>query len=154
MFDLPPVEFPDFQLTPVTAQCVQHSAEFYQVHPDILYAILIVERGEVGKATLDVNSDGTRDIGPAQVNSIHLPELQRLGISEAELKSDGCLNIYVQARYLSIVLSQVHSIQSEEDYLFAIARYHNKDKKIAAPYVLKLREAFNTLYRNGSGEEN
>ncbi len=154
MFDLPPDSFSDLQLTPVTAQCVEHSADFYQVHPDILYAILLVERGEVGKATVDVNSDGTRDIGPAQVNSIHLPELRELGISETELKSDGCLNIYVQARYLSIVLSQVDSIQSEEEYLFAIARYHNKDRKIATPYVLKLRGAFNALYRSRSGEEN
>lgn len=154
MFDLPPDSMSDFQLTPVTAHCVQHSADFYQVHPDILYAILIVERGEVGKATKNVNSDGTRDIGPAQVNSIHLPELRELGISEDELERNGCLNIYVQARYLSIVLSQVDSIQSEDDYLFAIARYHNKDRKIAAPYVLKLRDAFNTLYRVRSGEEN
>ncbi len=122
MLDLPPVTLP--LLTPVTAECVRHAGEFYGVHPDILYAIQIVEGGTVGKDGDRPNSDGTKDIGAAQINSIHLEELAALNISEEELRNNGCLNVYVQARYVSIVLSQVKRMNSEEDYFYAIARYH------------------------------
>ena len=152
MFDMPPIPPAENELIPVTVECVQHSAEYYEVHPDILYAILLVERGEVGKTNEGVNRDNTRDIGPAQVNSIHLPELEKLGISEDELKRDGCLNVYVQARYLSIVLSQVKSIKTQDDYLYAIARYHNKDREIASAYVEKLKAAFQLMYQSSTGE--
>lgn len=148
MFELPPIE--PIMLTPVTAECVQHSALSYHVHPDILYAILIVEGGAVGETTAGANENGTRDIGPAQINSIHLDELASLGVTEKELKDNGCLNIYVQARYLSIVLSQVSRLEKEDDYLYAIARFHSKDRTVARPYVKKLESAFELMYREQS----
>lgn len=140
MMDLPPVD-----LVPVTAECVSHAATSYDVHPDILYALLMVEGGAVGKDA-NANINGTKDIGPAQINSVHLDELRALGITEDELRNNGCLNIYVQARYLSQVLSEVDALESEQDYLYAIARYHSKDKSVAQHYVIKLKKAFRMMY--------
>ena len=148
MLDLPPEPIPvqDEQvLVPVTAQCIENAARVYRIHPDLIYATLIVEGGTVGEISKP-NSDGSYDIGPAQINSIHLAEMATFDITEVEIKSDGCLNIHWQARHLAKRIRQAGEVDNLNDYLYAIARYHSKNKDVAKNYVDKLLNAFSLLY--------
>ncbi len=45
--------------------------------------------------------NGTRDIGLMQINSIHLPRLLKLGVTEERLLSEPCLSVEVGASILA-----------------------------------------------------
>lgn len=143
--DLPPP-------VPVTAECVYQASQAYNVHPDILFAILMVEQGSVGEHS--TNRDGSHDIGPAQINSVHLPELEAMGVTRAELQGDGCLNIFVQSRYVQIAASSWgNKVRSIDDYLYAISRYHHKDPNVASAYMVKLKAAFDLMYADDKADK-
>jgi hypothetical protein len=76
-------------------RCIQNAAEYHEVDPQLLRAILMVE-SRLNPKAMNRNTNGTRDIGVAQINSIHLPVLKVHGIQEDHLK-DACINTYVGA---------------------------------------------------------
>ncbi|MDH4602483.1 MULTISPECIES: lytic transglycosylase domain-containing protein [Pseudomonas syringae group] len=137
-------------VTPMTSECIQKAASSYSIHPDVLYAILMVEGGTVGKNSKP-NTNGSYDIGPAQINSMHRARLAALNISEDELRNNGCTNITVAAWHLSTVLTTdvLQSVTDQESYLRAIARYHSATPIYNEIYAGKLRAAFAVMY---SGE--
>lgn len=134
---------------PLTARCLVHVAESYAIHPDVLLAILMVEQGTVGRNSR-ANTNGTYDIGPFQINSMHRRRLAALGISEEELRNDGCLNAAVAAWHLRQVLppEKESRISSADEYLSAIANYHSATTKYNAIYAQRLREAFARIYND------
>ena len=60
-------------------KCIVGAAQYHGVNPYLLRAILVVE-SRLNPKAINVNMNGTRDIGVAQINSIHLPVLQNHGI--------------------------------------------------------------------------
>lgn len=79
--------------------CFDLAAQRYNVSPVLLQAIAQQESG--GRSTaINVNSNGTRDIGLMQINSSWLPTLARHGIAERDLL-DPCVNVLVGAWILS-----------------------------------------------------
>jgi hypothetical protein len=87
---------------PLKNICIDAAAEKYKIPYYIFIGILKTESGQVGKVNFDKN--GSYDIGPAQINSIHLPWLESKGISEHKLKWNACENIFVGAEILSEAL--------------------------------------------------
>ncbi|WP_244137491.1 MULTISPECIES: lytic transglycosylase domain-containing protein [Burkholderia] len=81
------------------AYCWQVAADRYQIDPLLLYAIARVESNFNPRA-YNFNRDGSRDIGLMQVNSIHLPQLARFGILEAQL-IEPCTSVIVGAWVLA-----------------------------------------------------
>lgn len=134
-------------VTPLTAQCIQRQAKRNGIHEDILFAILMVEGGTVGRDS-KANGNGTYDIGPFQINSMHRDKVAQLGVSEEQLRNNGCINAAVAAWHLRRVLTPdvVANIRTEDDYLRAIALYHSATPKFNIIYAEKLRKAFNRLY--------
>jgi hypothetical protein len=135
----------DNYIEPATYECIENAAQAYAVHPDILYAILMVEGGRVGES-LQHNQDGSEDIGIAQYNSKNLDSLKQYNISKNDVQNNGCLAVYVAARHLQISMEGSRDIRSTEDYLIAIARYHSKTTEFAECYAQKLVEQFEILY--------
>lgn len=135
--------------TPITAECMAHVSREYGIHADVLFAILLVERGTVGRNSR-ANQNGTYDIGPFQINSMHVDKLESMGITEPELRNNGCLNAAVAAWHLRKVLTPevLSGVQDEESYLRAIALYHSRTPEYNQRYANRLREAFQTLYRD------
>lgn len=90
MFDLP---FPvDEGLHPVTSECVVYASNYFSIHPVFILGIMQNENGKIGKTN---NYKFNRhDIGPMQINTIHLPELNKYGISYNQIKNNGCMNVY------------------------------------------------------------
>ncbi|MDR1546927.1 MAG: lytic transglycosylase domain-containing protein [Deltaproteobacteria bacterium] len=80
---------------PLTWDCLMDSAERFEVPPALLLAVLEVERGQVGAASR--NADGSRDLGPMQINALWLPRLAGLGLDEDLVRDHGCLNVAVGA---------------------------------------------------------
>lgn len=76
--------------------CWDAAGAYHGVDPWLLYAIAKVESSYNPRAVNGSNSNGTRDIGLMQINSVHLPELRRHGISEEQL-FNACASTYIGA---------------------------------------------------------
>jgi soluble lytic murein transglycosylase-like protein len=139
-------------IKPLTSECLSGIAKEYDIHPDIMLAILHVEGGTVGKNSAP-NHNGTYDIGLFQINSMHLGKLKQYGITETQLRNDGCVNARVAAWHLSTVVPQgsLSNLDDEQTYLSALARYHSFTPKYNAIYASRLKRAFNYLYASEGG---
>ncbi|MBA1280418.1 lytic transglycosylase domain-containing protein [Stutzerimonas stutzeri] len=135
---------------PLTSDCLATVAERYEIHVDVLFALLMVEGGTVGRNSR-TNGNGSYDIGPFQLNNIHLPALAALGVSEEELRNDGCLNAAVAGWHLRRVMTPkvMAGITDEQSYLQALALYHSATPEHNEVYANKLRGAFAYIYQQG-----
>ncbi|MDY0300848.1 MAG: lytic transglycosylase domain-containing protein [Trichlorobacter sp.] len=100
------------------AFCFNEAAKRYGISPRILWAIAKVESGGNPRA-INYNKNGTYDYGLMQINSIHKPELERVGIKWESL-ADPCTSVYVAAWLLS---------QHVQQYGYtwdAVGAYHSK----------------------------
>lgn len=140
-----PIDF-THEVTPVTAHCIETVVNHFDIHPDILYAILMVEGGTVGVENCH-NVDGSCDLGVAQINETHLEELRGYGISRSMVVNNGCVNVAVAGwRVAESIKGQ--PVLSSFDYLRAIARYHSKTEKFNQIYQQRLQQAFAQMYHN------
>ncbi len=97
-----PPPSPSSPLSSDLKSCALAAARHYHVHEQLFLAVLATEGGRVGQTVR--NRDGSYDMGPAQINSIHLPELARLGITRDQVVNDGCLNLQIGAWILARAL--------------------------------------------------
>jgi len=120
-------------------KCIVGAAQYHGVNPYLLRAILVVE-SRLNPKAINVNMNGTRDIGVAQINYIHLPVLQNHGIKESHLM-DGCVNTYVGAWLLRKQISR-HGLN-----WFGIAAYHSvtPDKNFRYQVLV-----YNEMVRSGA----
>jgi soluble lytic murein transglycosylase-like protein len=75
------------------ADCLDDAAAYHRVNPQLVHAIAQHESGMRADA-VNVNSNGSEDIGLMQINSSWLPVLARFGIGRVEL-FNACVNAYV-----------------------------------------------------------
>ena len=87
-------------MTQAQADCWERSGAKYGVEPQLLQAIALVE-SEGRPDAVHRNNDGSQDFGLMQINSIHLPDLRKQGITEHRLLSEPCLSIDVGASILA-----------------------------------------------------
>lgn len=97
-----PIPIPSSPLPADLKTCALAAARRYHIHEQLFLAVLATESGRVGQTVH--NRDGSYDMGPAQINSIHLPELARLGITRERVVNDGCLNVQIGAWILARAL--------------------------------------------------
>ncbi len=83
------------------AYCWKEAATQYNIEPELLQAIAVVESGNRAQVMNHANRNGTRDIGLMQINSIHLPRLLKQGITEDRLINEPCLSVEVGASILA-----------------------------------------------------
>ncbi|MBF6028884.1 transglycosylase SLT domain-containing protein [Pseudomonas sp. P115] len=83
------------------AYCWAEVGSQFDIEPELLQAIAAVESGYRADAMNLANRNGTRDIGLMQINSIHLPRLSQLGITEERLLAEPCLSVEVGASILA-----------------------------------------------------
>ncbi|MEJ6002609.1 lytic transglycosylase domain-containing protein [Paucibacter soli] len=101
------------------------------------------EGGRVGQFSL--NSDGSYDMGPMQINTIHLKELSALyGITSPAMAQllayDGCFNVAVGA-----FLLRKRTNEAGGDFWYGIGRYHNKRSDLSARYILKVHQQMQSI---------
>jgi soluble lytic murein transglycosylase-like protein len=109
------------------APCVAPASQFHGVNPWVLRAILKIE-SDFNPTAVNRNANGSVDLGIAQINSIHLPELARWGVAPANLM-DGCVATYVAAWHLA------RQLQKHGNSWFGIASYHSSSPCQNARYA-------------------
>jgi hypothetical protein len=124
------------------SQCINEVALTYHVPAKLIISILEVEQGKVGQVVK--NTNGTYDIGPMQINSTWLPELEKYNITQQDIQFNACANITVGAWILS------KKIANRDDVLVGIGDYHSHTEKLNKTYsglviknINKLEKAFN-----------
>ncbi len=121
----PPPHIPP--ISPVTVECVVDAARAQHVPLAGLVAIIAAEGGQVGQVIH--NTNGTRDIGPGQVNSSWLDSLATRRISEGVLLNNGCVNVLSAAWIFQQAL-----VEMRGDVWAAIGRYHSRRGPLALNY--------------------
>lgn len=121
---------------PVTAECFHAEAKRQSLEPMRLLAVMRAEDGKIG--TFSGNSNGSYDIGPMQVNSVHLEDLSKLFKSSRShvaqlLAYDGCFNVSVGAWML-----RVKTNEAGGDFWYGIGRYHSKTTARSNEYILRV----------------
>jgi len=86
------------------ADCLDDAAAFHRVNVVLVRAIAQQESGMRANA-VNVNRDGSEDIGLMQINSSWLPKLSRWGITRERL-FDACVNSYVGTWILASNIKQ------------------------------------------------
>ncbi len=94
-----------FTATPAMASCWTEAEHHFGIEARLLKAIAITE-SNMNPAATGKNTNGSRDIGLMQINSIHLPRLNKLGINERVLYEDTCISVMVGASVLADMMKQ------------------------------------------------
>ena len=131
--------------------CVTEASRQYEgVSPLMLKTVLAVEGGQVG--TIRRNTDNSLDLGPVQINTVHLPDIaSTLGYSARDLLLDPCKNIKVGAWLL-----YKHLKDTDGRYWLAMGNYHSKTPSLRLTYLRKIAQAYSKLIvgiRNGQEEQ-
>jgi soluble lytic murein transglycosylase-like protein len=121
------------------ADCIDDAARSYGTHADVLRAIAIVE-SHARPAAVNVNDNGSVDRGLYQINSVHLPELARVGIGPDDLH-DVCLSSYVAALLLK------RKMKVLGDTWEAVGAYHSNLPQKRDAYARKVRDIFESVRR-------
>lgn len=88
------------------ADCVDRAAVRFRLNPDLLRAVAEQESYNDPGALGPLLSDGNRAIGKWQINTIHLPELARYGVTRSDLMTE-CGSAFVGAWYLARYIALV-----------------------------------------------
>lgn len=123
-------------LNSVIATCLMLAAQNYNVPPAVMLGIMHVEGGRVGQA-VGPNTNGTYDLGPMQINTMHLPTLARhwrvnTVTAMRMVKDDPCVNVNVAAWILRQRLNESGNLT------LAIAHYHSKTPRFGYVYARKV----------------
>lgn len=102
---------------PPIDECVNAASTRHGVNPDLLLAILRVESG-LKADPVRRNANGSIDVGIAQINSIHFPELRRHGVEWPHLLKP-CVGIFVAAWHLK------NQVLRHGNTWFAVGAYHS-----------------------------
>lgn len=100
------------------ANCFEQAAAYHQVNSLVLRAIAWQESRARPNAT-HVNKNGSIDYGMMQINSIHLRELSRYGLSSDKLMQS-CTSVYVAAWHLRKMMNKYGNSWT------AIGAYHSE----------------------------
>ena len=115
----------------ILAACLMLASQTYSVPPAVLVGLYKAEGGKVGQEVL--NTNGTYDLGPMQINTIWMPDLAaRWGVSETTarkwVRDDACTNVGVAAWIFKSHLNETGSLSQ------AIAHYHSRTPRHGTRY--------------------
>lgn len=128
-------------LHPLTADCVLDAARVSGMPVAALFAILATEGGKTGEALS--NKNGTWDLGPFQVNTVHLKELAAMGISPDAVLRDGRVNAHAAAWLLRKEYRRTGNLWQ------AIGAYHSRTPHRRDAYIRRVKSNLERLKREG-----
>lgn len=131
--------------SPLTADCVIDAARASGLPLAALIGILATENGKPGEAVQ--NDNGTFDLGPFQLNTIHVNELAAMGIAPEVVLRDGCANAYAAAWLLRREYNR--TAKNKGDIWQAIGAYHSRTPHRRDAYIVKVQSHLARLSRAG-----
>jgi len=117
---------------PARADCIDDAATRHRVNAFVLRAIGWHE-SRLQPLALGRNADGSVDVGAFQINSVHLPELARLGIPRQAL-ADGCASAEVAAWHYR------RQVDLLGNTWLAVGAYHSRTNARAAWYANQIAD--------------
>lgn len=122
-------------------ECVAQAATRFRVPPSLILAIMDVEGGKTGQVSQ--NKNGSFDIGPMQINSIWIEQVNRKGGSLELLLYHRCANIHFGTWLLSRELSAVDLTRiTPREFWQAIGNYHSRTHHLNTIYARKVWNAW------------
>ncbi len=123
------------------SQCVTDAAMRFQVPASLIQAIMDVEGGKTGQVSQ--NTNGSYDIGPMQINSIWIPQVEKKGGSLALMLHHPCANIHFGTWLLSRELAAVDFNRvTPQAFWQAVGNYHSRTPRLNAIYADKVWRAW------------
>jgi hypothetical protein len=124
--------------------CMAAAAAFYHLPPRVLPSIQAVEGGKIG--SVQINANGSADLGLMQVNTIWLQPLASYAHMKPEavadrLVHDPCFNIAASAAIMRVYLNEAHG-----NLMAAIGYYHSHTPGLGAAYQDKVLAAAAALF--------
>jgi lysozyme-related protein Hpa2 len=113
------------------ADCFEEAAGYQHVNPTILRAIAWQESHGHAEAK-HLNANGSVDYGMMQINSIHLGDLSRYGVSRTMLM-DACVSVYVAAWHLKRMMIKYGNTWA------AVGAYHSESPRERDLYQQQVR---------------
>ena len=113
------------------ADCFEESAQYHNVNPWILRAIAAQE-SRFKADTVVRNTNGSVDRGMTGINSIHLPELAKYGITAGDLM-DSCKSVYLAGWHLR------KKIRKFGNTWTAVGAYHSETPRYRDRYAASIR---------------
>lgn len=134
---------------PTMIRCFHEEIDRQGVSPLLAISIMAHENGRVGATSR--NTDGSYDMGPMQINSIHLPELARIsGLSQAQVRAqminEPCANLSVGVWLLR------RSINREGSVWGGVAAYHSRTPSKGSAYAWKVHAVMSRIVSKTSHE--
>lgn len=124
-------------ISDITPQCLLRASHSFNVPLALLLAVMDVEGGRVGN--IEWNKNNTYDMGPMQVNSCHLQELKKFGITKEDIINNGCINLYAASWIIREHFYRTNNV------IEAIGRYHSKTPYFKERYLRKIALAYRNL---------
>lgn len=129
----------------VATACILSAAAVHRVPPGVIAIILAVEGGTLGRVSQ--NTNGTVDIGPMQINQIHLPALARRWNTTPErareaLLTSFCANVEAGAWILRIAIDSAGG-----DFWEGVGRYHSSTDVYKTRYLRRVLQQVVRLQR-------
>ncbi len=130
--DLPPNI--DYITQSDSAYCIVSASHRFNLPPEALLSLAIVEGGKRGSST--PNTNGTKDLGLMQVNTVWLKEASPLSpyVNFTSLVNDVCTNVHAAAWILATQVKKTGG-----DIWRAIGMYHHpSNNQLAQKYITKV----------------
>lgn len=127
------------------ATCWDLAENIYAIDAKLLRTIAIAESNMNHKAK-NINSNGTYDIGLMQINSIHFPRLEKMGVTEDMLSINPCISVLIGAEILNGMISR-YGYGWE-----AVGAYNAGTSKKNRAMRMKYAEKISGIYSRQTGE--
>lgn len=129
----------------VVSACIRSAAAAHRVPAAMLVILLTVEGGALGRVSQ--NSNGTVDIGPMQINQIHLPALARRwnttpARARAALLTSFCANVEAGAWILRTAIDSTGG-----NFWEGVGRYHSSTDVYKTRYLRRVLQQALRLQR-------
>ena len=129
----------------IATDCILTAAAVHRVPPGVIAILLAVEGGTLGQG--NQNTNGTVDIGPMQINQIHLPALARRWSTTPErareaLLTSFCANVEAGAWILRAAIDSAGG-----DFWEGVGRYHSATEVYKTRYLRRVLEQAIRLQR-------
>lgn len=109
---------------------IRYAAQTVGVKAGILRAILDVEHGRIGQTRID--SNGSADLGPAQINTVNLPYLRTKGLTKESIRDTWRGNILAEAYLLH------RAIRSGGCIWNGVGLYHSATHRLQVAYATRV----------------
>lgn len=124
--------------------CVAWTAWQFELPEELLYSVLYVEQGPMN-GRCRINTNGTEDCGPAQINDVRLKELSRFSLTKSDMMKKPCQNVWAMGYLLR------REIEKADGKIWrGVGNYHfhySVNQNIHNGYIRKVKKAWYRLDR-------